>query len=537
MFLLILSLLYFSSIVFPLGYGLASWMKVKVHGFVTPALLGLIVVMLIAGFYAIWFPLDARFSLILLVISLGFWLKHYQSILLHFAVFAKNFSRANRSKKIFWWLTLVTAFVWASTTNFIYDHETYYIQTQQWLETYGLVPGLANLHVLLGQHSLWHIAQTALKLPELEAYGFYLNCWLWLLCVADINFLKYKLLSHQKLRAVLNVALLPLLFFIGTASTDLPVYIFSTVVFLQWIQVFIFQKKITHPQLAVLFALVAVLIKPTAVAILLPALHLNLTSLFKPAKILFLSGLLGTVFLVKNYIVTGYLLFPLDFNFWMQPDWQLPIEVLRYFNRPKPLWHDFVQEYSSAYQGNRLLGNIQLLLKAFAYILALISAILFMLWVWFQRSIKLRKALLFFICFAILIAVFSVFNFRFVAHWWLFMALIFFAGNAKSIKAPYALFITGFSLALAVPMLFTNNIYRYLYNKNTSIFSADCKTMNTNGFLHKALDGEAYFWETSDCDLPTVNTAQLDYFRKYFKVQPKLRSEALKDGFTSEIVD
>jgi len=36
---------------------------------------------------------------------------------------------------------------------YMIDNETYYIQTIKWLDQYGLVPGLANLHFFLSQMS------------------------------------------------------------------------------------------------------------------------------------------------------------------------------------------------------------------------------------------------------------------------------------------------------------------------------------------------------------------------------------------------
>lgn len=43
------------------------------------------------------------------------------------------------------------------------DNESYYIQTIKWLDKYGLVKGLANLHVYLAQQSGFHILEAALN--------------------------------------------------------------------------------------------------------------------------------------------------------------------------------------------------------------------------------------------------------------------------------------------------------------------------------------------------------------------------------------
>jgi len=54
-----------------------------------------------------------------------------------------------------------------STAPYVIDNESYYIQTIKWLNEYGYVKGLANLHIFFGQTSGWHIAQSAFNLSFL----------------------------------------------------------------------------------------------------------------------------------------------------------------------------------------------------------------------------------------------------------------------------------------------------------------------------------------------------------------------------------
>ena len=61
----------------------------------------------------------------------------------------------NRS---FYILGLVTVF-FAAYAPFILDHFGYYIPTIKWIAEVGLVQGISNLDLLLGQISVWHILQ------------------------------------------------------------------------------------------------------------------------------------------------------------------------------------------------------------------------------------------------------------------------------------------------------------------------------------------------------------------------------------------
>jgi hypothetical protein len=47
------------------------------------------------------------------------------------------------------------------------DNETYYIQTIKWLNEFGFVKGLANLHPFFAQTSGWHILQSAFSFSYL----------------------------------------------------------------------------------------------------------------------------------------------------------------------------------------------------------------------------------------------------------------------------------------------------------------------------------------------------------------------------------
>ena len=46
-----------------------------------------------------------------------------------------------------------------------------------------------------------------------------------------------------------------------------------------------------------------------------------------------------------------------------------------------------------------------------------------------------------------------------------------------------------------------------------------------------------FFFGTSDGSLPCVNKVQIDYFEKYYFIKPQLRTNNLKDGFYSKILN
>ncbi len=71
-----------------------------------------------------------------------------------FSLFWKN--------KMLMGLIVVLTALYSSFFPFIMDHFGYYIPTIKWLSSAGLVRGLANLDMVLGQMSVWHLFQVFL---------------------------------------------------------------------------------------------------------------------------------------------------------------------------------------------------------------------------------------------------------------------------------------------------------------------------------------------------------------------------------------
>ena len=121
-------------------------------------LYGVIFQTFFASLFAFFYKIDATFFIInlLLIAISSFYVKN--KILPFFNSFLANFSL--KFKIIFLFFVVVTALKSAQLPS-IFDNETYYIQTIKWLNEYGYVKGLANVHPFLAQCSFWHVLQSA----------------------------------------------------------------------------------------------------------------------------------------------------------------------------------------------------------------------------------------------------------------------------------------------------------------------------------------------------------------------------------------
>lgn len=115
------------------------------------------------------------------------------------------------SVKISFWLPTLAAIFFASFAPFILDHFGYYLPTIKWIAEVGLVRGISNLDLLLGQMSVWHFLQAG--------FSDFSDPFLRLNLVAAMAFLMY---IYEK-KVWIHLVFLPFLFlFIQSPSPEFP---------------------------------------------------------------------------------------------------------------------------------------------------------------------------------------------------------------------------------------------------------------------------------------------------------------------------
>ena len=240
MILILLSWLYIFFTAFSLGIAFSKMLRIKQFDLVVIAILGLFSVTLLATAWAFFGPIALEFHVFLVLLSVFFLYKNksnFTSILKETVSQIKSFSF---SVKILFAISSLLVLAQSTTLPFIIDNESYYIQTIKWLNEYGFVKGLANLHLFFGQTSGWHITQSVYSFSFLYDKFNDLNGFCMLLG---------NLFAFQKLQSYftkgnridLLFGLLPLTYaflfqFISSPSPDFPVYIFAFILFSMYIQ-------------------------------------------------------------------------------------------------------------------------------------------------------------------------------------------------------------------------------------------------------------------------------------------------------------
>ncbi|MFZ4930254.1 LIC_10190 family membrane protein [Chryseobacterium sp. Mn2064] len=205
----------------------------------------------------------------------------------------EDFYRFSKKEYYLGAVLLMAILLLGSFHPFILDHFGYYVPTIEWIKEYGLIKGISNLDLTLGQMSIWHIFQAGFS-----------NFSDPFLRMNAVLLIIYSFYSIEK-KSWIHLCFLPiLLLFSQSPSPDLPVIIFSLI---------ILDEILTgNRNTLFLFAYstFVLAIKPTM--IWLPILvFLNSIVAFKPSfkKLLFGIGIL-CLFFLKNIWTFGYPIFP-----------------------------------------------------------------------------------------------------------------------------------------------------------------------------------------------------------------------------------
>lgn len=291
-----------------------------------PFLLGYAVLGILSQWFFIVGPINQfALGLVILAALVAIW-RYFSIFKLHLNNVCSWFQMQRSSL-----LLIITVFCFvviyqSSLPSKINDMFMYYLQTIQWMQNYGVVKGLANLHPSLGLASSWHSLVSLFGVLGIlfETQFYALNgtllIVLFLYLLAAINQSINE--ANQKAQNFL-VAFMALVFPLGflyltAPSPDLPVLVFSPLL-LFW---FLFKKNNFSKGLLVFISCFVFACKPPAflsvslsIIVLLLVFRTNQFVLFrqrlKQIGFYLLIGLfcIGPI-IYKNYIQTGYPLFP-----------------------------------------------------------------------------------------------------------------------------------------------------------------------------------------------------------------------------------
>ncbi len=292
MFYIFLSLIF----IFPawIGFGKATekFTQPLFKGLSSSLLMGIFAITTLWWLLSFFFPLNIYTEITTVIIGYILFLlrKGYRDII----------TFIHRNRNIYFITILILIIGVSSCYPYIFDHFSYYVPSIKWLSKFGLVKGIANLDLILGQMSVWHIFQAG--------FSNFSDPFLRINTLVIIVYLIYIFEKKQWFQ----VCFIPFLVaFSQSPSPDLPVIVFSLILLTE-----IFNKS-KNLSFIFGFSVLVFSIKPTAIWLPLFSFLYGILVMKKNVKFIGLGVLLGVLFVVKNFWTFGFPIFPMtifDFN-------------------------------------------------------------------------------------------------------------------------------------------------------------------------------------------------------------------------------
>lgn len=471
------------------------------------------------------------------------------------------FFNSIKKLKLVYKILLISIFIitlaQSATKPYLLDNESYYIQTIKWVNEFGYIKGLANLHMFLAQNSSWHTLQAGFNFPFIPSLFNDLNGYLYVLisvlAIEKINNYKNKLDEQDFCFGLILLFTLFFMQFINAPSPDVPIFILTPYIFYLFIKNF---KTIESDDFKIILSLTLFLcfIKVTIAPVALLSIILFIKHYKELKKALttyvVLCGVILILFLFKNSIISGYLLFPSSAFDYLNVDWKLSEILMPFYTENTYLaGFDYVDisqlnNFESFWfwlNASKLNGIFNkffvLLLVVFPWfiykkknatpltIIYLIAVLqFFILW---NKSPQYRFFFVFIIFISIQILVTVIKKKNSINY------LLYFSVLTSAIPIFFEINLNTFttnSFALKLSVFKTKNILiPESISKTNSVYTKEV----TNGFEFYSPSDDTFFWATGNGKLPCVNKKQIESLKYYYQVTPQLRTSEIKDGFKS----
>lgn len=252
-----------------------------------------------------------------------------------------------------WFVIVITIYItmlWTVGPPEHYDTSLYHAQAIRWIEEYGVVPGLGNLHNRFAYNSAFMVLQALFSMKWLAGQSLHtLNGFL--CCMALIySLLSNKLLIGKKPATSDFFKIVTIIYIIlsrediSSPASDTLAMLLVLYVFTKWSE-FVEQKENDNRFFIFLgvVSLYAITVKLSTAGCVFALLYAAILLLMKRN----IKGLLQTAiisliivipWLTRNVIISGYIVYPYPQLDFFNVDWKMPKPMLTYDSREIMVW-------------------------------------------------------------------------------------------------------------------------------------------------------------------------------------------------------
>lgn len=222
----------------------------------------------------------------------------------------------------------------------IYDTGLYHAQAIQWINKYGIVPGLGNLHQRFAFNNQSFVLEAFFNFRFLCSEPFHaLNGFIITLFVLTIVYMFAKETTQAKRFAYCFLLLIPFFFytkFISSTSPDVQVSTITCFIFIIYLRNKDHALDINFWAILILSAYL-ITVKQSSMPIALLSIFYVIKNLRSIQwKAFLIAACICMVFFIpyfaRNYYISGYLVYPLPGLDLFNPDWKIPKEFVEQMN-------------------------------------------------------------------------------------------------------------------------------------------------------------------------------------------------------------
>lgn len=248
--------------------------------------------------------------------------------------------------KLVWWrllllfLCLISALLWTTQDPGQYDTGLYHAQAIRWIEEYGVVPGLGNLHMRFAYNSAFLCLQALFSLEWLVGQSVHSMNGFLCLCALLYAFGTVRVPGKERwqtsdlLKCVMVIYVVNKRYSIASPGTDLWAMLLIVYICTKWCELAEEGEKETAPWCYVcLVGFYALTVKLSAAAIVILVLYpLYLLIRRKDFRGILYNGILAVIivlpYLLRNVIISGYLVYPYAGIDLFSVDWKMNPQIL-----------------------------------------------------------------------------------------------------------------------------------------------------------------------------------------------------------------
>lgn len=344
MFLILLNWLIVMVVCLSWGYSLAELLQRKLDKHVAPVplvqafLWGLIALAVLGSAYQAFFPANPSGLLVAALAGLGLALACRVKVRMHLSSIWQAWKQAHVWARSLLVLLFAMAMLKSASLSEIQDETAYHLPFIRWMECYPLTPGIANIEDRLGFNPSKYLLDAFFSTPFLFEGGLYdLNALIFLVLGAYFLFGFNSLLKGKTDHLYSGLIRAASLFFLWRAYlTSMDADFLNIYGGLFWLALAVRrteEKRSCHPdsEMVFFFAFFAFLLTNKFSIGLLGWLPLGIGVVllrhrhYKALGWAVIPGLLILLpWFARNYVISGYLAYPLYFLDWFKPDWKVP---------------------------------------------------------------------------------------------------------------------------------------------------------------------------------------------------------------------